>query len=139
MRNSRQISLSAQGSLIHGTFGRPVLTGSAALHPDERAAEPHRGQNVFTTQRPSAASTSYACTGRNQTSLCDQVGNGSFSAAHSCLFEFHIFVHIDQLVVLAILSLFGGKLGCFALLRQSKRKGSQKKEWLENGSFMNQS
>lgn len=66
--------LSAQGSLVHGTFGRALLAGGAALQPDERTAEPYRGQNVFAAQRPSTASTSHAPTGRDQAPLCDQVG-----------------------------------------------------------------
>lgn len=66
--------LSAQGSLVHGTIGRALLAGGAALQPDERAAEPYRGQNVFTAPRPSTASTSHAPTGRDQATLCDQVG-----------------------------------------------------------------
>lgn len=70
----RTTYLSAQGSLVHGTFGRALLAGGAALQPDERAAEPHRGQNVFAAPRPSTASTPHAPTGRDQATLCDQVG-----------------------------------------------------------------
>ncbi len=66
--------VSAQGSLVHGTFGRALLAGGAALQPDERAAEPHRGQNVFAAARPSTASTSHAPTGRDKATLGDQVG-----------------------------------------------------------------
>lgn len=66
--------LCAQGPAVHGAFGRALLAGGAALQPDERTAEPHRGQNVFAAQRPSAASASHAPTGGDQAPLGDQVG-----------------------------------------------------------------
>lgn len=66
--------LCAQGPAVHGALGRALLAGGAALQPDERTAEPHRGQNVFATKRPSAASASPAPTRRDQAPLGDQVG-----------------------------------------------------------------
>lgn len=66
--------VSAQSCLVRGAAGRALLAGSAALHADERTAEPHWRQNVFPTPRPSATASSWAPAGRNQTTLCDQVG-----------------------------------------------------------------
>lgn len=82
-RANPNLWLSAQGSVIHGALGRALLAGGAALQPDERAAQPLRGQNVLQAQRPSTASTAHAPAGRDQTPLCDQVGNTRLFASFS--------------------------------------------------------
>lgn len=82
-RAKANLCLSAQGSVIHGAFGRALLAGGAALQPDERTAQPLRGQNVLQAQRPSAASTAHAPAGRDQTPICDQVGNTRLFACFS--------------------------------------------------------
>lgn len=78
------LGLSSQGSVIHGAVGRALLAGGAALQPDERTAQPLRGQNVLQTQRPSASSPAHAPAGGDQTPVCDQVGKRLFALEHQC-------------------------------------------------------
>lgn len=97
LRTSQHKNVFVQGSLIHGAVGRALLTGGAALHPDERAAEPHRGQNVFAASRPSTATTSHAPTGRDQATLCDEVGQ---EATHNLSFtSLNLLVHVLYIVI----------------------------------------